>query len=333
MHHVWDMITPSKESRLLLIVDQFEELFRYYEKDSAEEARSFAALLQSTCQHTDMYIVLTMRSEYIGDCALFPGFTELINQGIYLTPRLTRDQLQEAITEPAAVFGAHIEPSVINTLLNETGDNPDQLPVLQHALMRMWTIACNESPDHPHITESHYHQTGGLKQALSNHADEAYNELNENQQVIAEILFRCLCERGSDLRDTRRPVSVGNIADVAEVNWQDIATVADGFRKKSRCFLTPSIDIPLSQDTILDISHESLIRQWKRMNDWSIKERELAETYMRLEDTANRWENNKASLLRTPELENTLKWRDEANPTKSWSERYGLNDMECLLKK
>ena len=82
-----------------------------------------------------------MRSDFLGDCALFHGLPEAINQGLFLTPRLNRDQLRAAIEEPAGVFGGKLEPALVNRLLNDTGNDPDQLPVLQHALMRMWSIA------------------------------------------------------------------------------------------------------------------------------------------------------------------------------------------------
>src|SRR5205085_7422965 len=85
-----------------------------------------------------LYVVLTMRSDYLGDCAQFRDLPEAINDGQYLIPRMTRDQRREAIEGPVAVGGATIAPRLVNCLLNDVGDNPDQLPLLQHALMRMW---------------------------------------------------------------------------------------------------------------------------------------------------------------------------------------------------
>jgi hypothetical protein len=165
----------------------------------------FVSLLLASSQHPNVYVVLTMRSDFIGDCALFHGLSEAINQGLFLTTRLNREQLRAAIEEPARVFGGKIVPKLVNRLLNDAGNNPDQLPVLQHALMRMWTMA---SAEHSATGEvdggvtlamDHYDRIVGLETALSQHADEAYNELDPAQQRIAAMLFRSLSERGSDL--------------------------------------------------------------------------------------------------------------------------------------
>jgi len=174
----------------------------------------FVSLLLASSQHPSVYVVLTMRSDFIGDCALFHGLPEAINQGLFLTTRLNREQLRAAIEEPAGVFRGKIAPTLVNRLLNDAGNNPDQLPVLQHALMRMWTMASAEHSATGEVdggvtlTMDHYDRIVGLETALSQHADEAYNELDPAQQRIAAMLFRSLSERDSDRRDTRRPVAL-----------------------------------------------------------------------------------------------------------------------------
>ena len=85
-------------------------------------------------------VVLTMRSDFLGDCSQFRELPEAINQGLYLVPRLTRSQLREAITAPAAVGGATLSPRLVQRLLNDAGTDPDMLPVVQHAMMRTWDI-------------------------------------------------------------------------------------------------------------------------------------------------------------------------------------------------
>ena len=130
-------------TNLLLLVDQFEEIFRYREKGDRDEADAFVALLLASAAQRELpiYIVITMRSDFLGDCALFSGLPEAINDSQYLTPRLTREQCRLAITGPAKVFGGAVDPALVNRLLNDFGPDPDQLPLLQHALMRMWDRA------------------------------------------------------------------------------------------------------------------------------------------------------------------------------------------------
>jgi energy-coupling factor transporter ATP-binding protein EcfA2 len=331
LHEILANALLPEHSRLLIVVDQFEEIFRYYQQGQEDEAAAFVSLLLASSQHPNVYVVLTMRSDFIGDCALFHGLPEAINQGLFLTPRLNREQLRAAIEEPAGVFGGKIAPALVNRLLNDTGNNPDQLPVLQHALMRMWTMASAEHSAMGEVdggqgmtlTMDHYARIGGLDTALSQHADEAYNELDLAQQHIAAMLFRSLSERGSDRRDTRRPVALSEAATLAQVPWPQVAAAVEVFRREGRSFLTPPAGKALEPDSVLDISHESLIRQWQRLQAWTTEEAEAAELYQRLEDSAGRWEKGYAALLRTPELEYALQWRASVQPTAAWARRYG----------
>ncbi|RKZ93376.1 MAG: hypothetical protein DRR19_01350 [Candidatus Parabeggiatoa sp. nov. 1] len=325
LDEIWQDAQLPTGTRLLLLVDQFEELFRYYQQGEVEETAAFVALLLASYQNPNVYVIITMRSDFIGDCAAFYGLPEAVNQGLYLTPRLNRAQLGDAMALPASVFGFEAEPALISCLLNDAGNDPDQLPIVQHALMRIWTVANENLPEGEEcrLTLAHYEQIGGFKNALSNHADKAYNELTPAQQKIAEILFRNLSERDSSRRDTRRPTKLAEIASLAQVDWQAVVPVVEAFRRPGRSFLVPPVGKPLEPDTVLDISHESLIRQWQRMQGWLNQEADLAELYMRIEETAHRWKKGKAALLRSPELEHALAWRTQAQPTAQWAKRYG----------
>ncbi|MCP4370126.1 MAG: hypothetical protein GY797_18735 [Deltaproteobacteria bacterium] len=323
---------PSTHSRnFLLLVDQFEELFRYENQGSLDERKFFVELLLTSAEQRDVqiYVVITIRSDWLGQCAVFQGLPEVINAGQFLAPRLTREQLRLAIIAPAQVAEGAIEDRLILQLLKDIENNSDQLPVLQHCLMRMWHKAKERIGDNEEISLSleDYENVGGIQHALSNHADEAFNELTPKQQKIAETLFRRITERSPDLRDKRHPVPVCEIAVVAEVSTSDVTAVAEKFRRADRCFLTPSpADCgTLQDDTDLDISHESLIRQWNRLNKWTDQEVESAETYQRLEQTVRLWKEGKAALWSTPDLENALEWRDRERPTHEWASRYGEN--------
>ncbi|MCP4700785.1 MAG: hypothetical protein GY862_28615 [Gammaproteobacteria bacterium] len=319
--------TPlPKKSNLLLLVDQFEEIFRYYYNTSSTDiASEFVALLLNASLHPSVYVIITMRSDFLGDCPVFEGLPEAINQGLYLTPRLFREQLQEAIENPARVFNGNVEPALVNRLLNDVGTVLDQLPILQHVLMRIWDIATlSTTPRDPRVlTLNHYEQIGGLHAALSYHADEAYAELNAGQQRIAEILFRSLSERSSTGQYTRRPVTFSEVAALAEVSGKQIAEVAEVFRRSGRSFLMPPPGYALQPETVLDISHESLIRGWERLKRWTEQEAKSAELYQRLEDSARRWEKGKSALWRPPELESALAWLKLEKPTAQWAHRYG----------
>ena len=170
------------QDNLLIVVDQFEELFRfrrnYQLENSRNEAVAFVKLLLEAAQQEELpiYIVITMRSDFIGDCMDFAGLPEAVNSGLYLVPRMTRDELRSAITGPVAVGGGNIAQRLVLRLLNDFGDEYDQLPILQHALMRTWDHWARRSPSTDAIDIEDYEAIGTFRQALSIHAEEAYEE-------------------------------------------------------------------------------------------------------------------------------------------------------------
>ncbi len=133
---------PARDN-VLVLVDQFEEVFRFKRSRrlaGRDEAISFVKLLLEAAREEAVpsYIALTMRSDFIGDCMEFGDLPETVNAGLYLVPRMTREELRLAITGPVAVGGGEISPRLVSRLLNDVGDDPDQLPILQHALLRTW---------------------------------------------------------------------------------------------------------------------------------------------------------------------------------------------------
>ena len=108
------------QTNLLLLVDQFEEIFRFREKGDPDEADAFVALLLETSQQREaqVYVVITMRSDFLGDCTLFTGLPEAINESQYLTPRLTREQCRATIVGPAKVCGGDVESALVNRLVS-----------------------------------------------------------------------------------------------------------------------------------------------------------------------------------------------------------------------
>jgi WD40 repeat protein/energy-coupling factor transporter ATP-binding protein EcfA2 len=320
---------------LLVVVDQFEELFRFKQliedENSTEDAAAFVKLLLEAVRQQDekIYVVLTMRSDFLGDCAQFFELPEAINDGQYLIPRMTRDERREAITGPVAVgHGAMTEP-LVNQLLNDVGDNPDQLPILQHALMRTWDYWLGHRRNGEAIDLDDYNAIGGMAEALSLHADEAYEELNAEQKVIAEKLFKGLTEKGADNREIRRPMELQEICKVTNASEAEVIAVIEVFRRKGRSFLMPpptdpltGAAIPLTGESLIDISHESLIRNWKRLKTWVDEESRSARIYRRLAETAVLHKEGGAGLWRDPDLSIALVWREESQPNEVWAQRY-----------
>jgi hypothetical protein len=318
------------DRQLLIVIDQFEELFRFAEASDRsghnEDAAAFVKLLLEASRQRELpiYVVVTMRSDYIGACARYRDLPEAVMNGLYLIPQMTREQWRAAIMEPVRVGRGMIAPQLVVRLLNDVGYDPDQLPILQHALMRIWNHWKSQGNAERPIDIDDYLAIGGMAKALSMHADEAYYALPDKDlpgaSAIAERLFKALSEKGADNREARRPTKLGTLAKVVDAPIANVVRVIDHFRARGRSFLTPAAGA-LSHDAVIDISHESLIRGWRRMRQWVEDEAESASVYRRLADTASLYRKGKAGILSDRELENVLAWRDRKRPNAAWGER------------
>jgi WD40 repeat protein/energy-coupling factor transporter ATP-binding protein EcfA2 len=312
----------------LVLVDQFEELFRFKESHSANsinETLAFVNLLMEAVNYPDapIYIAITMRSDFIGDCAQFPELTRKINDSHYLIPQLTRDQKRNAIEGPVAVGGAKIAPRLVQQLLNDLGDNPDQLPILQHALMRTWSYwSSYRDFAEESVDLKHYEAIGTMAEALSMHANEAFDELTEDQKYICEILFKAITEKRGENFGIRRPTKLNEIAAIASVSEEDVIAVVDKFREPGRSLLTPSHGINIVSKSMVDISHESLMRIWVRLKNWVDDEADAVQMYTRLAEAASMYQVGKAGLWRPPDLQLALNWQAKHKPTLVWGQRY-----------
>jgi hypothetical protein len=312
---------------VLIVADQFEELFRFKRSEdtsSTNESLAYINLLMEAVKDlkSNIYVVITMRSDFIGDCAQFPELTKYINESHYLIPQMVREQKRLAIEGPVAVGGAEISSRLVQQLLNDLGDNPDQLPIIQHALMRTWTFWAENHEPEEILDLRHYEAIGSMSGALSQHADEAYDELTEQQKFYCEILFKTLTEKGSDSAGIRRPTKLSTIAKVAGCSEDDMAHIVDHFRVEGRSLLMPPAHINLDSDSIIDISHESLMRIWTRLKKWVEEEGESAQMYIRLSDAAASYQIGKAGLWRPPDLQLALNWKQKNQPTLVWAQRY-----------
>ena len=333
-------ITPelkATDSNLLLLVDQFEEIFRFGVNTTDPAKQDAAAkfvdlLLRLSRADAPIYVCLTMRSDYLGDCDAFHGLPEAMNASQYLVPRLTRQQRREAIEGPIRLAGGTLTPRLLDRLLNESGEQRDDLPVLQHALMRTWQ-AWAENPTGP-LDTPHYEQIGGMHQALSLHAEEALNELDSADRELARRIFQAITETDAGNRQIRRSAHLNEIAAIVNAPPEKIYTVLKKFREDNRNFLVFSPDNP-AENPLVDISHESLIRQWETLSKWVSQEAENAKIYVRLAETADLYQKKKVGLYRDPELQRALNWRQREKPTPAWGERYyaGFEKAIEFLKK
>jgi WD40 repeat protein/ABC-type sugar transport system ATPase subunit len=331
---------------LLVVIDQFEELFRF-RRDAQldhrdDEAALYVKLLLHAAQReeSDTYVLITMRSEYLGEAAQFYQLAEAISDGLFLLPRMKRVQCEDAIVQPALSAGTKLQQSIVQRFLNETEEREDGLPLLQHGLRRLWDKANHGERPRNVVLPTEFSETSGIDYvgwSLNEHLDMILGELDSTEQDIAAKLFKLLGESDSKGRLVRRPTEWREIKTIS-TDPKCLLRVINAFRdeKLGRTFLVPSIQQTptFADDDKVDISHEVLLRRWTTYGKWLKHESENSAHYEWLADAADRWAVGKGGLLHGLELSSLVTWEQEFGPSSTWAARYtGIFDEDLKRKR
>jgi len=385
-----------RASNLIILADQFEEFFtnpeNYYRGVPSKESYLVINLLLETAkialeEGLPIYIVFTMRSDYIGQCTVFRGLPEYIGFSQFFVPRLNRKELQEVIEKPADLSGNTISRRLTERLIHDITEGVDQLPILQHALNQIWVAANNgeeemdllhyamvggldpkELPNGdqqrfkewfaqlPQYIKACYHQPS-LRNVLDTHANKLYEmaadyylgktgSLIDKQEAknIIKIIFTCLTKIDQS-RAVRNRMTLTEIQQIMENHHVKIETLADVlniFREPGNTLIRPFINegeknTLLNYDEVLDITHESLIRNWELLKVWAKEEYSQYTTYQDFYQQVVRWikhDRSRGFLLPIGPLTYFEKWFKDLNPTPYWIKRYleTGNDSETLGK-
>lgn len=316
----------KSNSNFLLLVDQFEELFRFAidKKDfsKTDEAVDFVNILLGLSKQKELpvYVIMTMRSDFIGDCAQFYGLPEAMNQSQYIVPRLNRIQLETIIEGPIRLYKGNIHPALTSRLLNDTHLVKDELPLLQHALMRIWDTE-KLVDRNGQLDLGDYKRTGGIEKALSNHADEALQGMSAAELNLTKKIFQALTTIDENGRKIRRPARLSELQAITGAEKEVLLFIINRFIEGNKCFLVIN-KLADENDLLIDISHEALIRQWSILNKWVDEEAEAGKLLLRLSESAKLYSEDKKDLLAGNELHQILQWYYSFQPGKTWAQRY-----------
>ncbi len=384
--------TERNGSNLLIVADQFEEFFtnpeNFVDGAPTQNAQVTVNLLLETARialskNLPIYVVFTMRSDYIGQCSSFRGLPEFIGFSQFFVPRLKRKDLVQVIEEPAQLSGNRITRRLSERIIYDLEDGIDQLPMLQHVLSQIWRAA-DEGKEEMDLI--HYAMVGGLPRndlpdddiekfdrwfknlepwkqklysetgltkVLNIHADHLYIniygdfinkhpniELDEKEVSRAvALVFICLTKI-DDSRAVRNRMTLNEICRIInnpQINLNVLSEIIEPFRASGNTFITPFIEeenpetLKLEGDTVLDITHEALIRNWGRLDKWAWKEFEYFEILQDLKKQVNHWIENKKSskfLLPIGPLLYFEEWIKMAKPNKYWISRYQDEDID-----
>lgn len=333
----------GQDGNVCLLVDQFEELFRYATQIERSEVEMFIRVLQAFDETppNGIHVIATMRSDFVGDCAQFIGFAEVVNRTQYLLPRLEERELMDSIRRPAELFGGEIEVPLAVKLVEESRAEVDALPLVQHCLMYLWNKAeaNSQGPEDKTGRTIGLDTFLGLKETLSQRADEILTELRADHpesERCAEHLFRAIIELDGEGRATRRPMRLSTLHEICHDATDTLDLCINRFADPDIGFIVVSRD----EDPIVDITHESLIRCWDRLSavdrfgvdgrpeGWLQRERDDARLWRSLSARAEEEDGLIGSgVLR--EREHYLK----SLPGAAWAARYGghWNEVHDLL--
>ncbi|MBV7326923.1 hypothetical protein KFU94_01415 [Chloroflexi bacterium TSY] len=304
------VLSQTSANRLLLVVDQFEELFTLCR--DANERQAFvdnlltAAVLE---ENGPTIVTLTLRADFYAHCAEFDELREaLAKRQEYIGP-MTTDELRQVIEEPAQRNGWEFEAGLVDLLLQDVGDEPGALPLLSHALLETWKRRQGHT-----LTFEGYTESGRVQGAIARTAETTFNQLETEQQAIARNIFLRLTELGEGTQDTRRRTALTELIPESE-KASDI--------EKVLTILADARLITTEQENA-EVAHEALIREWSMLRRWLDENREGLQIHRRLTEAAQEWEtlaHDPGLLYRSVLLEQALEWVKEHEEELNEAER------------
>jgi len=305
LKEVLDDITLQKKSsnqRLLIFVDQFEEV---YTLSTEEEREIFIEQLlevvnaKSENRTSDIVLVITLRADFYAQAIDYTPLGEVLQKWKPETIlAMNQEELQEAIEKPAREVDIKIQDGLTKIILDAVKSKPGELPLLEFALKKLW-----ENQSNGQLTIAAYNEIGGVEKALANHAEEIYQSLNKDEQNRVKHIFTQLVRFGENTDDTRR---IATRSEIGLENWNLVTKLANA---EARLVVT-GCDEAKKQPTV-EVVHEALIRGWDRLREWMEEDREFRKWQDRLRAEKDIWENSgkdHGALLRGALLVEAEEW-------------------------
>jgi formylglycine-generating enzyme required for sulfatase activity len=295
------------EKNLLLLVDQFEETFTLC-KELDERKAFIENLLSLADENGAARVVITLRADFYHHCFEYEGLRLKLEKHQANLGAMTQKELREAIIKPAETNGWDFQPGLVDLILQDIGTEPGALPLLSHALLETWKRRQGRT-----LTLQGYHEAGGVKKAITQTAENVYDNLSKEEQAIARGIFLHLTELGEGTQDTRRRVKMDELGQSKE---------QDAIAKVLKT-LTDARLVTAEEDSA-EVAHEALIREWGTLRKWLDEDRESLRTHRHLTESAGEWERRKreaSELYRGARLKQLQDWVKEHGDALSPLER------------
>lgn len=282
------------ETKVLLLVDQFEETFTLCKNQ--EERKAFIENLLSLAEEDSAArVVITLRADFYHHCAEYEGLRLVLEKHQAYIGAMTPDELRAAILQPAERNGWNFEPALVDLILQDVGAEPGALPLLSHALLETWKRRQGHT-----LTLQGYHEAGGVKKAIAQTAESVYDRLSPEEQTIARGIFLRLTELGEGVQDTRRRVQLDELG------------TNDAVGKVLKTLIDARL-VTTEKDNA-EVAHEALIREWGTLRKWLDEDRESLRLHRHLTESAQEWERSARNELylvhRGGRLDDTLSFKE-----------------------
>ncbi len=303
LHRAVLRLLPSDGSDLLLVIDQFEEVFTLVEDEDVRAHFLGSIEAAVTDPHSRLRVVATLRADFYDRPLLYRGFAELFRSQVEAVIPLSLEELERAISGPAERVDVSLEPGLVGTMLADVAEEPGALPLMEYALTELF-----DRRDGRVLTLDTYGEIGGVSGALGRRAEELHGDLDEDGKEAARQLFLRLVALGEGTEDTRRRVPRSEIASL-DVDQQAMANVIDTFG--SSRLLSFDRDARTGAPTI-ELAHEAILTAWPRLHRWIDAAREDLRTERRLSAAAREWvesDRDPSFLLSGSRLDQIETWR------------------------
>lgn len=281
------LLGHAPAQRFVLYVDQFEELFTQTKNE--ERRTSFLALLTTAINRDDgrITVIISMRSDFLSQCAAYPALLELINQQFQLVGAMSSQELALAILKPALAVGAEIEPDLVAQVIADMKGEPGALPLMQFALKDLFDAHPHKRGEAVKLTLSDYADRGGIQEALERYANATFAQFNGAQQEIARVVFSHLIEVGRGTLDTRRTATYDELI-TTETGLDNTVTVINALAD-ARLVTTDTTE---KHRRTLTVAHETLIEAWPWLRQLVDKNREAIALQNDVAGDAAEWDRH-----------------------------------------
>jgi WD40 repeat protein len=269
---------PSQTDRVLIVVDQFEEVFTLC-SDARERSRFLDCLLAATdSPRRHVRVVLGIRADFYSRCAEYPPLVAALRDRQVLVGPMDEADLRQVISQPAVQAGLSVEPSLVETILAEADGQPGVLPLVSHALLETWNRRVSGT-----LTLTGYREAGGVREAVAQTAEHIHERLGSRDRRLLREIFLRLTTLGEGTEDTRRRVRRAELLGLAgDRDGQAVELLLTE--------LTAARLVTADEDGVT-VTHEALIRGWPRLRGWLSEDRALLRAYRRLTEAAAEWDH------------------------------------------